>query len=102
MSPAFSIAGPAVELQLGAHFVGDDVCERGLAETRRAGEQHVIECFATIARGFHVDAQVLFDLPLADVFVDTSRAQREIELPILVAGEDRLSTCADIDSARHV
>jgi hypothetical protein len=47
----------------------------------------VVQCFATIARGFHVHAQVLFDLALADVFVDASRAQRQIELAILVAGE---------------
>jgi hypothetical protein len=44
----------------------------------------MIERFATCARGFHVNAQVLFDLPLADVVVDTSRAQREIELTIFV------------------
>ena len=73
--------------QLGAHFVGDDVGERGLAQAGRAGQQHVIESFAAAARGLHIHAQVLFDLTLPDVFVDACRAQREIELAILVAGE---------------
>ena len=57
----------------------------------------MVQRFATIARGFHVDAQVLLDLTLADVFGDTSRAQREIELAILVAGKESF-TRADIDS----
>jgi hypothetical protein len=47
----------------------------------------VIERFFPAARGFHVHAEVLFDLALADVLVDAIRAQREIELPIFVAGE---------------
>jgi hypothetical protein len=44
----------------------------------------VVQRFTTITRGLHVDAQVFLDLPLADVFVDTSRAQLQIELPIFV------------------
>ncbi len=36
-----------------AHRVGDDVGERGLAETRRAAQQYVFEHIATFLGGFH-------------------------------------------------
>ena len=62
--------------QLGAHFVRDDVGERRFAESWRAGQQNMVERFATSESGFHVNAQVLLDLTLADVFLDSSRAQR--------------------------
>src|SRR5262249_36096412 len=42
-------------------FIGDDLCERGFAETRRAVEQHVIEGFAAIASSFKCDRDVFFD-----------------------------------------
>jgi hypothetical protein len=44
----------------------------------------VVECFATGASGFHVDAQVFFDLALADVLVDSRRAQSQVQLAIFV------------------
>src|ERR1041385_2381109 len=72
--------------QLGAHFVRDDVGERRLTQTWWSSEQHVIECFAASARGFHVNAQVLFYLTLSDVLFDASGAQRQIELTIFVSG----------------
>jgi hypothetical protein len=46
----------------------------------------VVERFAARARRLHVDAQVLLDLTLADVLVDASGTQREIELTIVVVG----------------
>src|SRR5919109_3019971 len=70
--------------QLGAHFVRNDICESRLAQAWWTSQQHVIERFAPAARGLHVHAQVLFDLALADVLVDTSRPQREIELAIFI------------------
>src|ERR1041384_7672190 len=73
--------------QLRAHLVRDDVCECRLAQTRWTSEQHVVECFATIARGLHVDTKILLALALADVFMDASWAQRQIELAIVVVGE---------------
>src|SRR5262249_14735208 len=71
-------------LEFRTHLVGDDVGERGLSQSWWTSQQHVIECFATCARGFHVNAQVLFDLPLADVVVDAGGTQREIELTVFV------------------
>ena len=37
--------------QVHAQLGGDDVGERGLAEARRAEDQHVVERFAALARG---------------------------------------------------
>ena len=73
--------------QFRAHLIRDDVCERGLAQAWWTSEQHVVQGFATIARGLHVDTKILLDLPLSDVVLDTSWAQRQIELTIVVVGE---------------
>jgi hypothetical protein len=37
--------------QVDAHFGGDDVGQRGLAQARRAEEQHVVERLAALAGG---------------------------------------------------
>ena len=37
--------------QVDAQLVGDDVRERGLAQARRAEDQHVVERLAALARG---------------------------------------------------
>ena len=42
---------PAGALEVGAHGLGDDVCERGLAQTGRAVEEDVVERFPALLRG---------------------------------------------------
>src|ERR1700741_3722919 len=74
-------------LQFRTHLIRADVGERGLAQAWWTSEQHVVERFATVARGFHIDTKILLDLPLADVFVDASWAQRQIELTIVIVGK---------------
>ncbi len=56
-----------------AEFVGDDVRERGLAESGRTENQHVIERFAATARRLDVDRHLLAHGALADVFVESLR-----------------------------
>ncbi len=56
-----------------AHFPGDDVGERGLAQSRRAMKQHMIEDVAAPARCRDRHPQIGLDLLLADVFVEAAR-----------------------------
>src|ERR1700722_2132442 len=51
-----------------AEFARDDLRQRGLAETRRADEQHVVKRLAALARGFDKNREVLARLRLADDF----------------------------------
>ena len=62
--------------QLSTHFVGDDVRERRLTQTWRARQQNMIERFFATQGRLHVDPQIIFGVTLADVFDQTSRAQR--------------------------
>ena len=48
-----------------AELGGDDSGERGLAETGRAVEQHVIHRLAALFRGLDRDGEILLDLRLA-------------------------------------
>src|SRR5204862_824618 len=78
-----------------AHLVSDDVGERGLAQPWWPSQQHVIECFTPRPCSFHVNAQILFDLPLADVVFDASGTQRQIELAICVACRTVSQSCGN-------
>ena len=88
-SPARSSTGPEVERSGRAHLVGDDVGERRLAQPRRPEQQHVVERLAALARRLHEDAQVVDDLPLADVVVELPRPQRLLELQLVGVGRAR-------------
>src|SRR5437870_281371 len=79
-SPARSMAGPDVEL------VGDDVGERGLAETRRTGEQEVIGRLSSLASGFEDDREPLLQLGLADELGQPARPEAGL-LRLVVAGQ---------------
>ena len=58
---------PGGQAQPGAHLARDDVRERRLAETRRAGQQDVVERLAAALRRRQEDREVLADLRLPDV-----------------------------------
>jgi hypothetical protein len=49
-SPVLPITGPLVARKPDAHLARDDLRQRGLAEPRRAEEQHVIHRLAAAAR----------------------------------------------------
>ena len=76
--------GPAVALIGTVELGRDHVGEAGLADSRRAEEQHVVEGLAAGAGGLDRDAQVGDHLRLADVLVEQARAQRDLEAEVVV------------------
>ena len=78
-SPGRSSTGPGGLPQVHAELVRDDVRERGLAEARRAEDQHVIERLAALARGLDEDLQLRLDRRLADVVGELLRAHGAVE-----------------------
>ncbi len=48
-----------------AQFVGNDVAQSGLAESRRSVKQHMVKCFATLPCSRDKDAEVLYNLVLS-------------------------------------
>src|SRR5207247_90682 len=58
---------------------GDEVREGGLAEARRAAEEHVVERLAAPPRRLDEDLEVVGGLALPDVLVERARAQGGVE-----------------------
>src|SRR6478752_776587 len=54
---------------------GDDAAQRGLPEAGRPGEQEVVDRLASAAGRLEDDAEVLFELALADEVVEVPRTQ---------------------------
>ncbi len=77
---------PGSLAQVHAHLARDDVRERGLAEPRRAEQQHVVERLAARARGLDEDLELPADLFLAYVLREGRRAQRALDLALLRRG----------------
>ena len=71
------------DLDRHAELVGDDVGQRGLAETGRTAEKHMLHRLIAAARRLEKDAQVLADLLLADVLGEQPRPQSEVELLVV-------------------
>src|SRR5205814_5627161 len=66
---------------------------RGLAQSRRAIEQHVVQRLATGARRFDRHAEIFFDLDLPDKFFQQARPQLQFERSIVFhrcGGDDAL------------
>ena len=64
-------------------LVGDDVAEGGLAQTRRAVEQHMVQRLATVLGGTDEDLEVLHHLLLTGETVEPRGAQRAFYLFLL-------------------
>src|SRR5207302_821800 len=77
-------------MEVDAHFAGDDLCERRLAEPGRTEEQDMVERLATTLRRFDKDAQIVAQLLLADKFVEGSRPDRTFRCILLdlLRGDD--------------
>ncbi len=56
---------PCRDLEIGAHLVGNDRGQGGLAQARRAVEQDVIQGFFATLSGFDENAQIVAQLVLA-------------------------------------
>ena len=76
---------PGSGLNVTAHLVRDDVSQRGLAESGRTVEQHVIESLPAFARGLDKDRQVLFGLVLTDILSKPFRSETQLKLFLVVA-----------------
>ena len=61
--------------QLHAHFVGNDVRKRRLAQARRPEKQHMVERLVSAAGGLDKDFELLPDTRLADIFLERTRTQ---------------------------
>ena len=61
------------------HRFGEDIRERGFAESGRPGKQDVIERFIALARGGDGDFQAFFHLCLTGEVREKRRSQRQFE-----------------------
>jgi hypothetical protein len=79
---------PAGLAQVDAELVRDDVAQRGLAQPRRAEQQHVVQRLVALAGGADEDLQLLAHLDLAHVLVEQLGPQRALD-GLLLRGHGR-------------
>ena len=60
---------PGSVFEIHTHFTGDDVCQRGLAQTWRAEQQCVVKWLFTGARGLDKNGELFADFLLSYVFL---------------------------------
>src|SRR5687768_840594 len=65
--------------QVHAELARQDVRERRLAETRRSEDERMIERFAALHRGLHVDLELRLDLLLANIVREPLRPDGAID-----------------------
>ena len=65
--PGLFDGGAGGDADVHPHLGGDDACQRGLAQARRAMEQHMVQRLRPAAGRLDEDGQVLLGLLLADV-----------------------------------
>jgi hypothetical protein len=63
---------------MAAHFICNDLSERGFSQTGRTVEQYVIEWLVTLLRGLNGDTKILDHCSLARVTVLLKRVRTEI------------------------
>ena len=80
---------PRCGAEVHAQFARDDLRQRGLAEARRADEQHVVERFLARTRGLDEHRQISARLLLADEFRQPLRPQRSICVVVAFFGSDK-------------
>ena len=71
--------GAEIDAELARH----DLSERGLAEARGSGEQHVVERLAAAARRLDEDPEIGADLGLADELGERLRPERGLRLVLV-------------------
>src|ERR1700723_2151004 len=77
-----------------AHFVRENLRQRGLAQTWRAIQQDVIESLAASARCFNGDGEIFFYACLANVIVEALWANAGFEASVFVEGASRYQAMA--------
>ncbi len=86
MSPLRSRAGPGGLHERDVELGGDDLGQRGLAQPRRTGQQHVVQRLPAAGGGLDRDRELIADRLLADEVLQPAGPQRALELE-LVAGQ---------------
>ena len=64
------------DADIDAHLLGDDAGQRGLAQARRAVEQHMVQRLRAAAGGLDEDGEILLGLLLSDVLRQCAGTQR--------------------------
>ena len=88
--------------EIDAQFARDDLRQRGLAEARRADEQHVVERLFARARGLDEHAQVGARLLLADEIGEPLRPQRGVDVVVAFLGIDEAGVAAHVIPRRYL
>ena len=69
---------PRGDPDVGAHLVGDDIGQGGLAQPRKAVEKHMVQGLAAVLGGLDGDLQIALELVLADVLGQRPGADGQI------------------------
>ena len=88
-------------LECDAKFVGDNVGQRRLAQTRRPIQQHVVQRFAARLRGLDGDFKIVFDLGLPDKLAQALRPQLQLEGGVVVQRYGRDNSVRIFFGQRH-
>ena len=67
------------DLDIHVHFVGQDMSQGGLTQSRRSIEKHMVERLAALSGCLDQNAQVLLDPLLADQIREHLRAERLVQ-----------------------
>ena len=89
-SPGLSEHGPRCDFETYAQFVGDDVAQRRLAQSRRTVQECMVERFATVFGSLDKDTEVLDDLLLSAEVTEAQRAEGILEI---LLGRVSFSSC---------
>ena len=93
---------PGGGAEVDAQFARHDLRQRGLAQARRADEQHVVERFLARARGLDEHREIGARLLLADEFGQPLRAQRGIHVVVAALGVHQARICAHSPPRRYL
>src|SRR6266702_3677898 len=75
---------PGAGFDRNVQFVGADLRQRGLAQSRRAVQEDVVQRFAAAARRVDSNLNIFFDALLPDVLVETLGAHAHIDARVFV------------------
>ena len=71
-------------LKCSAQFVGNDGCQRGLPQARRAVEQNMIKRLAARTGSFNGNREILLDLRLSNELIEPLRAELKLKRRIVL------------------
>ena len=76
-------AGSLAQIHL--QFIGDDIRQRGLAETRGPENQHMVQRLAALPRRLDEDCHLILDVRLPDVVGESSRPHSPVDHFVVAA-----------------